>query len=55
MTFFEGPKDVALAVRALYGGLSPEQKAVADARLAKIIPAAAGAMSATAPKTLQDE
>lgn len=46
-----GLEDIALAAKALYGSLSPEQKTVADARLAKIIPAAAGATPASAPET----
>jgi hypothetical protein len=46
-----GLQDIALAARALYGSLSPEQKAIADARLAKIIPATAGATPASAPET----
>jgi hypothetical protein len=44
-------EDIALAARALYGSLSPEQTTVADARLAKIIPATVGATPACAPQT----
>jgi hypothetical protein len=46
-----GLEDIVLAARALYDSLSPEQKAVADARLAKIIPATAGATPAITPET----
>jgi hypothetical protein len=42
-------EDIADAAKALYTGLSPEQKTMADARLARIIPTSANVRTPGAP------
>lgn len=45
-------EDIAAAAKTLYEGLAPEQKSVADSRLAKTIPNAAAETPATAPEQM---
>jgi hypothetical protein len=43
-------EDIAAAAKSLYDSLTPEQKSIADSRLATIIPSAAGERPANAPE-----
>jgi len=45
-----GLEDIAAAAKTLYDSLTPEQKSVADSRLAKIIPSSAAERSANSPE-----
>ncbi len=42
-------EDIASAAKALYGGLTPQQKSLADSRFATIIPLITGGVSGASP------